>query len=81
MQDNIPNGRVALNFVVECQKTIQGKPMFFGIRLLAWDKVVEKYKDKIVNGAFVRIRRGIFRHLPLIILMLRGIPEFITVTG
>ena len=55
MQDNIPNGRVALNFVVECQKTIQGKPMFFRHQITAWDKVVEKYKDKIVNGPFVRI--------------------------
>ena len=55
LQGDIPNGRKALNFVVECQKTIQGKKMFFKHQITAWDKVVDKFQDKIVNGAFVRI--------------------------
>lgn len=55
IQDNIPNGRVAINFVIESQKTIQGKKVYFKHQITAWDKVAEKFRSKIVNGAMVRV--------------------------
>lgn len=54
-QDNIPNGRKALNFIVESRKTIKGKPMFFKHQVTAWDMIAESNVSRLVNGAYVRV--------------------------
>ena len=48
-------GKVALNFVVESKKTIGNEAKYFKHQITLWDKMAEKYRSKIQNGAYVRI--------------------------
>ena len=54
-QDDIGNGKKALNFVIDTKKTIQGKAVYFKHQITAWDRIAEKYLDRIVDGAYVRV--------------------------
>jgi len=48
-------GKVALNFVIETGKTVGKEVRYFKHQITLWGKMAEKYKDKIKNGAYVRV--------------------------
>ena len=49
------NGKRAMNFVVENDRSTSKGREVFKYHCVAWDKVVDRFGDRMVKGAFIRI--------------------------
>lgn len=46
----------AMNFIVRCERVVEGRIESWMHPIVAWNFVTDKYKDSLKDGMYVRIR-------------------------